>query len=88
LFQEIAYFDDHNNSTGALTTRLSTEASAVQGVSMLCNYQLAIWQLSGMLNISSPSVDNLLLININGYCGDGGGGGYCGTEYTYAEYLR
>jgi len=42
LFQEIAYFDDHNNSTGALTTRLSTEASAVQGVSMLCNYQLAI----------------------------------------------
>jgi len=41
-----------------------------------------------MLNISSPSVDNLLLININGYCGDGGGGGYCGTEYTYAEYLR
>jgi len=33
LCQEIAYFDDHTNSTGALTTRLSTEASAVQGVS-------------------------------------------------------
>ena len=31
--QEVSYFDDHKNSTGALTTRLSTEASAVQGVS-------------------------------------------------------
>ena len=32
-FQEIAWFDDQKNSTGALTTRLATEASAVQGVS-------------------------------------------------------
>ncbi|XP_052792183.1 ATP-dependent translocase ABCB1-like isoform X2 [Mya arenaria] len=33
LRQEIAYFDDHNNSVGALTTRLSTDASQVQGAS-------------------------------------------------------
>lgn len=31
LRQEVAYFDEEKNSTGALTTRLSTEASAVQG---------------------------------------------------------
>ncbi|XP_023932082.1 multidrug resistance protein 1A isoform X3 [Lingula anatina] len=31
LRQDIAYFDDHKNSTGALTTRLATETSAVQG---------------------------------------------------------
>jgi ATP-binding cassette subfamily B (MDR/TAP) protein 1 len=31
LRQEIAYFDDPTNTTGALCTRLSTEASAVQG---------------------------------------------------------
>ncbi|XP_060590153.1 ATP-dependent translocase ABCB1-like isoform X2 [Ruditapes philippinarum] len=31
LRQEIAYFDDHDNSVGALCTRLSTDASQVQG---------------------------------------------------------
>ena len=31
--QEMAYFDDHDNNLGALTTRLATEASAVNGVS-------------------------------------------------------
>ncbi|CAF4972614.1 unnamed protein product, partial [Rotaria sp. Silwood1] len=31
LRQEVAYFDKSENSTGALCTRLSTEASAVQG---------------------------------------------------------
>ncbi|CAF0798965.1 unnamed protein product [Adineta steineri] len=31
LRQDISYFDDPNNNTGALCTRLSTEASAVQG---------------------------------------------------------
>jgi ATP-binding cassette subfamily B (MDR/TAP) protein 1 len=31
LRQEIAYFDDPNNPTGALTTRLATDASAIQG---------------------------------------------------------
>lgn len=31
LRQEIAYFDDHKNSTGALCTRLSSDASRVQG---------------------------------------------------------
>ena len=33
LRQDIHYFDDPKNSTGALTTRLSIEANAVQGVS-------------------------------------------------------
>ncbi len=32
LQQEVAYFDQPDNSTGALCTRLATEASAVQGV--------------------------------------------------------
>ncbi|CAK8684370.1 unnamed protein product [Clavelina lepadiformis] len=31
LRQDIAYFDDHRNSTGALTTRLASDASRVQG---------------------------------------------------------
>ena len=31
LRQEVAYFDDHKNSTGALCTRLSTDAAAVHG---------------------------------------------------------
>ena len=29
--QEVAFFDDEKNSTGALCTRLSTDASAIQG---------------------------------------------------------
>ena len=33
LCQEVGYFDDHKNSVGAVTTRLATDASAVQGVS-------------------------------------------------------
>lgn len=31
LRQDLSFFDDHNNSTGALCTRLATDASAVQG---------------------------------------------------------
>lgn len=33
LQQEIAFFDDKNNATGALCARLSGETAAVQGVS-------------------------------------------------------
>lgn len=33
LHQEVGFFDDKNNSTGALCARLSGEAAAVQGVS-------------------------------------------------------
>ena len=33
LRQELAYFDNPKNNTGALCTRLATEASAVQGAS-------------------------------------------------------
>ncbi|CAF1466644.1 unnamed protein product [Adineta ricciae] len=36
LSQEIAYFDDPKNSTGALCTRLATEASAIQGATGAC----------------------------------------------------
>lgn len=35
MSQDISYFDDHKNNLGALTTRLATDASAVQGVSFL-----------------------------------------------------
>uniref|UniRef100_A0A8C8E479 Bile salt export pump n=1 Tax=Oryzias sinensis TaxID=183150 RepID=A0A8C8E479_9TELE len=35
LGQEIGWFDDHRNSPGALTTRLATDASQVQGVSTI-----------------------------------------------------
>lgn len=31
LRQEMGYFDDHKNSTGALCTRLATDASSVKG---------------------------------------------------------
>jgi hypothetical protein len=31
--QEIGFFDDSKNTTGALATRLSTDASAMRGVS-------------------------------------------------------
>ena len=33
LRQEIGWYDDEKNSTGALTTRLSGDAAQVQGVS-------------------------------------------------------
>ncbi|XP_038049407.1 ATP-dependent translocase ABCB1-like isoform X2 [Patiria miniata] len=62
LRQEIGWFDDKKNSTGALTTRLATEASEVQGATgarigvmmqSLCNIGVAIiiafiygWQLT------------------------------------------
>ncbi len=35
LQQDVAYFDQPDNNTGALCTRLATEASAVQGVILL-----------------------------------------------------
>lgn len=39
LRQEIGWFDDDKNSTGALTTRLAGDAAQVQGVSKpLTNY--------------------------------------------------
>ena len=33
VLQEIGWFDEEKNSTGALTTRLSEDAAQVQGVS-------------------------------------------------------
>ena len=41
LRQEIGWFDDQKNSTGALTTRLANDASQVQGVgSLLCGMHI------------------------------------------------
>ena len=40
--QEMAYFDDHDNNLGALTTRLAIEASAVQGVNL--NYMAVLYK--------------------------------------------
>lgn len=34
LRQDVAYFDDPANSTGALSTRLSVEVAAIKGVSV------------------------------------------------------
>lgn len=34
LSQEIAYFDNQDNNVGVLCTKLATEASAIQGVSL------------------------------------------------------
>jgi len=36
LKQEVGWFDNPYNSPGALTTRLATDASMVQGVSAKC----------------------------------------------------
>ena len=37
LKQEIGWFDDQRNSTGALVTRLSNDAAQVEGVSTSVN---------------------------------------------------
>lgn len=42
LGQEIGWFDDHRNSPGALTTRLATDASQVQGVSHRSRVEIMI----------------------------------------------
>ena len=42
LRQDISYFDDPKHSTGALTTRLATDASQVKNVSFLKQLSLVI----------------------------------------------
>ena len=42
LLQDMSYFDDENNGTGALCSRLSTDASAVQGVSLQTLYNCTV----------------------------------------------
>lgn len=41
----MSWFDDHKNSTGALSTRLATDASQVQGVcrSLLVSFLNVLW---------------------------------------------
>lgn len=41
VFQDIGWYDDHKNSVGALTTRLATDASLVQGVGKHCYYVIS-----------------------------------------------
>ncbi len=59
LHQEVAYFDDHSNSTGALCTRLSTDASAVQGVGVPAIYDPSILRLPSILR---PVISDTTLI--------------------------
>lgn len=41
LSQEMGYFDDQDNSVGALSARLSGDCAGVQGVSCLYNFLIA-----------------------------------------------
>ncbi len=52
LRQEIAWFDDPKNATGALTTRLATSASAVQGVRIHALALTSAVQFSGGRRVS------------------------------------
>ncbi len=57
LRQEIGWFDEERNATGALTTRLSNDAGQVQGV----REGLALFQLLGytvvlVLDLGTQSV--------------------------------
>lgn len=45
LKQEIGWFDDPRNSPGALTTRLATDASMVQGVSNILTGCVCLFQI-------------------------------------------
>lgn len=56
LRQEIGWFDDPINSPGALTTRLATDASMVQGVSMLLI--IVLWSTHALHCITSPVPHN------------------------------
>ena len=49
LRQEIGWYDEERNSTGALTTRLANDAGQVQGVST--NYCVA-GKFGGELNLT------------------------------------
>ena len=51
LCQEVAWYDRAENNTGALTTRLSTDASAVQSVSD--NSIQVLYTLFHKINLSS-----------------------------------
>lgn len=50
LKQEIAWFDDKSNGTGTLCARLSTDASAVQGVNRFLFVYLVIFLTIMTLN--------------------------------------
>lgn len=60
LRQEIGWYDDEKNSTGALTTRLAGDAAQVQGVSkpltnefiIACSMVNLAWQI--LVNPLSP----------------------------------
>ena len=53
LRQEMGFHDDHMNSTGALTTRLATDASKVQGITgvRLGSIFQSVFGLGGFLTV-------------------------------------
>ncbi|CAG8448774.1 2904_t:CDS:10 [Ambispora leptoticha] len=58
LRQEMAFFDDERNSTGALTSKLSTEATQIQGLVTICGT---------VVQTISSLVAGLLIAFINGW---------------------
>ncbi len=69
LRQEISWFDDEKNSTGALTTRLAHDAAQVQGVSLthcVCVYStLASIVAPYSDRASNPVADHSVKIQLN-----------------------
>lgn len=62
LGQDIGWFDDLRNSPGALTTRLATDASQVQGVSFGGGGEPAVL-LTGVNILSFEYSDNHLYVS-------------------------
>ena len=57
--QEISFFDDKDNNTGALTTRLATDASLVQGVRSHGTY-ICIISMKGHTLVITNSISGLV----------------------------
>lgn len=61
MLQDISWFDDHKNSTGALTTRLASDAANVKGV------RASFLWVGGVFPFWSPAWDWFSLIGISDY---------------------
>lgn len=51
LRQDATYFDDPKHGTGALTTRLATDASLIRTVSRILQKSQTAWQLSAQISL-------------------------------------